>query len=1780
MAATSRVRVGVRVRPLAPKEASEGGRAVVDARALDRTVSLSKRKFTYDSVFHEDVAQTELYQDVAPSLLEAFLGGYNATVLAYGQTGSGKTFTMGSEARADSSWRGDGEDGAALDEGDGLIPRFMADIFANLSRRKEESERGALSSPKKGTSEAVASDALVEFSLSASFLEVYGEDIHDLLDDSRASLPIREGAGGEVMVKGLKNVPIQSDAAAIEVLNTGKLHRTTAATLMNCTSSRSHAVFAVSLKQTTRGADGVDVAATSRFTFVDLAGSERLKKTGAQGERAREGIKINEGLLALGNVINALADEEKLAKGEKVHVPYRESKLTRLLTDALGGNSQTLFIACVSPSDTNASETLSTLQYANRARQIRNAPTRNVDATALELQRLRAMTNLLKCELVKQRFAGIDANVKTSGDDNNAQLGVVDEELLKRDDVLAYMKQIDEKSAEMTGVASEISIPRPHSAPANAAGPRLSTTSGWRTDGDNRNSMQVGSAAARLSSAVAARAGPNAAADDKDQLVLDVNPEEDLQIIDQLLELRQHDQRFQKEQSDDQDRLEDVEGEIEAQEGRLLQLREHLKKYHSMKGDYEQLLCDVSGLESEKKALAEELERAQADPTRGCSRAIKGKLKKIEENLARARSDTRRLQKDYRQAEAEAQKGRALERKIQDLKHTKVALVRKQKEDATKHREFTNQKTREIQALKRREKNADRKMSKMETEVNKHRMGLERSRAQCTKLSDKLKQTESHLMKLLARRRNESKSVRQSTMHRRPAGQLQQQSTEGADQFAQASDEVKSIEFLLEKTVADRVAASRAREAYEARLMEHGRLMRALAKEAKSIHELRKEYQEAELDDSDEKVAQIREHEDAVEALQLKTELIESDLEQLQAKYPSVESEDEKEEDEPALKMLSKLDSPVLRTLLWNLVDSYCSTETQRRALKSALGRKDSTLRSVESEMALQSEQIEALTESLERYRKLAADDGPDPMEVIQGLEEEVRSSKGKLETCHSDNKRLQSELEGARDTISLCQRERAQAEEKLALFRSHQKLTESTAETERVLTQMQEIMAAIGMSQEERESVRNKLENCVEDACSRMLDEASSLRDEKTQQVDSKKDRLAEMRSALGLDQNTGDAHTLSQPLNAQLESIDRHVSELLPQYEGALERCRTLASDAEKLISSLHPIGVSDHLQQLMKHQRHGSKRKRASHIPEHHRASMEASREARAKLFKNAEAMINALPTIDEGSSLGTNDGSDGVAKSSRMGEAEGSASTEPGALSTAFLDSCEQEIKSLRVLKADRLHSNDDQCKQINAIAKQMHVTTGDLSSIVLHGMKKSRRGIPSWWSESVAGSVYSALSKKAGILVTGAFTDHLSLVFETLQKVSQGRQLLSGTLNDVLKESHSALLATAEGCGMDVNALSRNLHDALSHLPPLSKEYFKVSVEEMEMLATAAETVSQSEIETLTVLWEGLNVSSSARGRFWGACDQQTSRQEMETAGPFDRVLEEFPSEVEENVLKALKDATRVQRTLGIRVFKLKKVHEEVERLKRKQDRKNAILSLNNELKILDAQLAEFEEQAGSKQRLMSTKVNSSSRLEEERFRKQTQGTFSAKLNTLRKLLNDWEATEGAIDDADMLSDVVKSMLDNSDRIEAWMSEKTRLMHLRTTRNASSTIRPASKPRATEPMSGPGRGGRRAHHPSSTSTDMRQPAQRSARPARPTAPGHRSRPASPTPRPKPKGATGEHTKRKALSSSKQNSPPPEKATKRAPIAVQTNAPQVSCPFGDLLADTPTHKENNE
>lgn len=361
------VRVALRCRPLVPKEINEGCKSCLAFVPGEPQVIVGKDKpFTYDFVYDPNTEQEEVFTTAVAPLLTGLFEGYNATVLAYGQTGSGKTFSMGG------AYNSSQENELAV----GVIPRVIKRLFQEKDDRDE-----------------------FQFTLSVSYLEIYNEEILDLLCASKdkPTLNIREDPKEGIKIVGLTEKEVCSAVQMVGCLEQGNAVRTVASTAMNSASSRSHAIFTITVEQ--RKKHDKNVLFRSKLHLVDLAGSERQKKTKAEGDRLKEGININKGLLSLGNVISALGDENK--KGS--HVPYRDSKLTRLLQDSLGGNSHTLMIACVSPADSNMEETINTLRYADRARKIKNKPVINVDPRAAEMQRLQQQVQELQVLLLHAR---------------------------------------------------------------------------------------------------------------------------------------------------------------------------------------------------------------------------------------------------------------------------------------------------------------------------------------------------------------------------------------------------------------------------------------------------------------------------------------------------------------------------------------------------------------------------------------------------------------------------------------------------------------------------------------------------------------------------------------------------------------------------------------------------------------------------------------------------------------------------------------------------------------------------------------------------------------------------------------------------------------------------------------------------------------------------------------------------------------------------------------------------------------------------------------------------------------------------------------------------------------------------------------------------------------------------------------------------------------------------------------------------------------------------------
>ncbi|XP_064385434.1 kinesin-like protein KIF21A [Halichondria panicea] len=373
------VKVAVRVRPQNAREQIDMCCVCTFCTPDSPHIVLGKDKaFTYDYVFDTGAQQEEIYQSCVEELIAGCLEGYNATILAYGQTGSGKTYSMGT-----------GFGMALSPEEEGVIPRAVAQIFSSIEEQKMQAlERGG---PQP------------EVTVTVQFLELYNEEIIDLCGEQGRRLRIHEDQFSNIYVAGATEQRVDSQQETLSCLKHGALSRTVGSTNMNAQSSRSHAIFTLHIshrrpcKPSSEGEAMDWEELSSKLHFVDLAGSERLKRTGATGDRAKEGISINCGLLALGNVISALGDKTKKSS----HVPYRDSKLTRLLQDSLGGNSKTLMVACVSPTDRDFMETLNTLKYSNRARNIKNKVTLNQDKASLQLANLRSRISELEVELTE-----------------------------------------------------------------------------------------------------------------------------------------------------------------------------------------------------------------------------------------------------------------------------------------------------------------------------------------------------------------------------------------------------------------------------------------------------------------------------------------------------------------------------------------------------------------------------------------------------------------------------------------------------------------------------------------------------------------------------------------------------------------------------------------------------------------------------------------------------------------------------------------------------------------------------------------------------------------------------------------------------------------------------------------------------------------------------------------------------------------------------------------------------------------------------------------------------------------------------------------------------------------------------------------------------------------------------------------------------------------------------------------------------------------------------------
>ncbi|GJQ83392.1 hypothetical protein Trydic_g18497, partial [Trypoxylus dichotomus] len=405
------INVYVRIRPNNPSEneTKTSFLEVLSKKELLSKNNYNQKRYVFDRVFDCHSSQQEVYSCIVSPLIPEVIAGYNCTVFAYGQTGTGKTYTMEGLHDKDNQINS------------GIIPRSLGQIFKVLGNMNTES------------------------SIKVSYLELYNEELFDLLSQSNIPKAIKiyedKAQKGSVILQGLEELSVTELTQVYKILEQGTERRRIASTLMNSTSSRSHTVFTVVVHTREITVEGEELVKTGKLNLVDLAGSENISKSGAIDKRAREAGNINQSLLTLGRVIKALTEKN-------THVPYRESKLTRILQDSLGGRTKTSLIATISSANIHLEETLNTLEYAMRARCIQNRPELNqkISRTALINQYSDTIERLQRDLIAMRTGTGVYV------DENNYTQLVTDHEAQKLEitEKIGYIKKLEVEISDYT----------------------------------------------------------------------------------------------------------------------------------------------------------------------------------------------------------------------------------------------------------------------------------------------------------------------------------------------------------------------------------------------------------------------------------------------------------------------------------------------------------------------------------------------------------------------------------------------------------------------------------------------------------------------------------------------------------------------------------------------------------------------------------------------------------------------------------------------------------------------------------------------------------------------------------------------------------------------------------------------------------------------------------------------------------------------------------------------------------------------------------------------------------------------------------------------------------------------------------------------------------------------------------------------------------------------------------------------------------------------------------
>lgn len=688
---TCSVKVALHIRPLIADERLQGCKDCVSVVPRLPQVQIGTHSFTFDHVYGNGGAESSaMFEQCVAPLVDGLFQGYNATVLAYGQTGSGKTYTMGTGFK----------DGCQT----GLIPQVMGALFNKIETLKHQTE----------------------FQLHVSFIEILREEVRDLLDSASESksvvanghagkvavpgkspIQIREASNGVITLAGSTEVAVSTLQEMAACLEQGSLCRATGSTNMNNQSSRSHAIFTITLEQMrklhsvspvndTPDEDMGEEYFCAKLHLVDLAGSERAKRTGTDGLRLKEGIHINKGLLALGNVISALGDEKKRKEG--MHVPYRDSKLTRLLQDSLGGNSKTVMIACISPADINAEETLNTLKYANRARNIQNKPVANRDLISNEMQQMRQQLKYLQAELCTRGVRAASDEVQVLRE-RIAWLEATNEDLSRKLHEYRSRCAITEKC--------EIDAYEGHATSA-------------KSDGLKRNFQSMDSSEYYMDEGISGDSSGeiDEAAKEWEHTLIQSTMDKELNELNKCLEQKESEMKL----------FGGVDTEVLKQQFRkkILELEEEKR---TVQQERDQLLVEIENLAANSDGQAQKTQDTHSQKLKALEAQILDLKKKQESHFE--------LLKQKQRSDEAANR---LQAEIQYIKAQKVQLQHKIKQEAEQFRQWKASQEKELLQLRKEGRRNEHERHKLEALHQRQKMVLQRKTEEAAMASKRLKE--------------------------------------------------------------------------------------------------------------------------------------------------------------------------------------------------------------------------------------------------------------------------------------------------------------------------------------------------------------------------------------------------------------------------------------------------------------------------------------------------------------------------------------------------------------------------------------------------------------------------------------------------------------------------------------------------------------------------------------------------------------------------------------------------------------------------------------------------------------------------------------------------------------------------------------------------------------------------------------------------------------------------------------------------------------------------------